>query len=305
MDDITKEIVEHTGISIEKISKDRLEEIRVELQNISQEWEHLGITNDFIFCKIMQDKALLSELIRIILPDIEFQDINVTAQKSIDSGKDIHGVRFDIFVTSGDGTVIEIEMQVLRQGNLPRRLRFYGSMADSEMLEKGVVYSRLKDCIIIAICPFDYYKKGLHKYTFTNRCHEASDLEMGDGTTKIVLNAIGTADDVDGSLKEFLNYVAGKPSDDEYVKKLEVAVHKARQNKEWRREYMTLVMRDLENQEIGMARGREEGREEERRKQIEKLLRKGKAPEDIADYNDYPVELVKEVQKSMVIVDGL
>ena len=92
----------------------------------------------------------------------------------------------------------------------------------------------IKDSYTIAICPFDYYDKGLHKYTFTNRCHEIAELEMGDGTTKIVLNAVGTADDVHGKLKEFLNYVAGKPSDDEYVKKLDAAVYKARQNKEWR-----------------------------------------------------------------------
>ena len=293
MSDEAKEILDNVDISIEGISEEGLQKIQAEINNISQEWDNLGITNDFIFCKIMQDKDLLSELIRIILPDIEFKDINVTSQKSIDLGRDIHGVRFDIFVTSDDGTVIEIEMQVLRQGHLPRRLRFYGSMADSEMLEKGVVYSKLKDCIVIAICPFDYYKKGLHKYTFTNRCHEVPDLEMGDGTTKIVLNAVGTADDVEGSLKEFLNYVAGRPSDDEYVKKLDAAVHKARQNKEWRREYMTLVMRDLENQEIG--------EERERRNQIERLLRKGKTPEDIADYNDYPIELVKSVQKSILL----
>ncbi len=232
--DEAKEILENADISVEGMSEDGLQKIQVELETVSQEWDHLGITNDFIFCKIMQDKELLSELIRIILPDLKFTDIHVTAQKSVEIGRDIHGVRFDIFVTSGDGTVIEIEMQVFNKGNLPRRLRFYGSMADSDMLEKGVVYSKLKDCYIVAICPFDYYRKGLHKYTFTNRCHQIDGLEMGDGTTKIVLNAVGTADDVDGRLKEFLNYVAGRPSEDEYVKKLDAAVHRARQNREWR-----------------------------------------------------------------------
>ena len=202
-------------------------------------------------------------------------------------------VRFDIYIKSNDGTVIEIEMQVLNQGNLPRRLRFYGSMADSDMLDKGVVYSKLKDSYIIAICPFDFYNKGLHKYTFTNRCHEVDNLEMGDGTTKIVLNATGTADDVDGSLKVFLDYVAGRPSDNEYVKKLEAAVRKARQNKEWRREYMTLIMRDLENQEIGI--------EKEQKRQIERLLKKGKTVEEIADLGDYSVEFVKSVQESLLI----
>ncbi|MBQ8913370.1 MAG: Rpn family recombination-promoting nuclease/putative transposase [Lachnospiraceae bacterium] len=219
MSDLSKEILANADISVEGLSKEGLENMQNKVEEISNEWEHLGITSDFIFCKVMQDKELLSGLIKMILPDIEIGDLDITAQKSVELGKDIHGVRFDIYVKSNDGTVIQIEMQVLNQGNLPRRLRYYGSMCDADMLEKSVVYSKLKDSYIIAICPFDYYEKGLHKYTFTNRCHEVDNLEMSDGTTKIVLNAVGTADDVHGSLKEFLDYVAGKQSDDEYVKK--------------------------------------------------------------------------------------
>ncbi|MBE5872395.1 MAG: hypothetical protein E7294_14275 [Lachnospiraceae bacterium] len=49
----------------------------------------------------------------------------------------------------------------------------------------------------------------------------------------------------------------------------------------------------------GLAAGFEQGLEQERRNQIEKLLRKGKTPEDIAEYNDYPIELVKSIQESL------
>ena len=59
-------------------------------------------------------------------------------------------------------------------------------------------------------------------------------------------------------LKAFLDYVVGIVSDDEYIQKLDRAVKKARMNKDWRREYMTLMMRDLENKEIG----REEGQQD-------------------------------------------
>lgn len=115
-------------------------------------------------------------------------------------------MRFDIFAMNEDGTAIEIEMQVINTGNLPRRLRFYGSMIDTQMPEKGISYHKLKDSYLIMICPFDQYGLGLHKYTFTNRCRENPEVEMGDGSTKIVLNAVGTADDVSGSLKAFLDY---------------------------------------------------------------------------------------------------
>lgn len=263
-------------------------------EQVIKQWETVGISNDFVFCKVMQDKGLLAELIHLILPDLKFKDLDVHAQHTVEIGMDIHGVRFDIFVTLETGDVVEIDMQVLDQGNLPKRLRFYGSMADQQMLEKGIVYSKLKDSYVIMICLFDYYGKGRHIYTFTNRCHEETDLEMADGTTKIVLNAVGTKDDVSGHLKEFLRYVAGKSSDDDYVKKLDDAVKKARANKEWRREYMTLMMRDLENQEMGI--------EKEQKDRIAIMLEKGKTPEEIADFCGYPIELVKQVEESLLVV---
>ena len=119
---------------------------------------------------------------------------------------------------------------------------------------------------------------------------------MGDGTTKIILNSTRTMEDVNGELKAFLDYVAGREVDDEYIKKLNDAVKKARANKVWRKEYMTLMMRDLENREIG----REEGREEERRGQITEMLRSGKTPQAIADFCNYPLKLIQEVQKTML-----
>lgn len=309
---MAKSKIEKSEDSITGTTADRLE---FEQQVIKQ-WETIGICNDFVFCKIMQDEELLAELIRMVLPELQFERLEVQAQKAVEIGMDIHGVRFDIFATLADGSVVEIEMQVLDTGNLPKRLRFYGSLADTQMLEKGVVYSKLRDSYVIMICPFDAYGQGRHIYTFTNRCKQDTDLEMGDGTTKIVLNAVGTMDDVGGRLKAFLDYVAGKSVDDEYVKKLDDAVQRARANKEWRREYMTLMMRDLENQEIGLEKGRKEGRKkglkkgrkqgrkegrkERDREKIAEMIRDGKTPQAIADFCKYPIKLVQEVQNAML-----
>ncbi len=168
----------------------------------------------------MQDDELLAELIRRILPDLKFCRLDIQAQKVVEIGPDIHGVRFDVFAELDDGSTVEIEMQVLNAGNLPKRIRFYGSMADTQMLEKGFLYSNLKDSYVIMICPFDQYETGRHIYTFTNKCTEVPGLEMGDGTTKIVLNAAGTLDDVGDNLKAFLDYVAVKSVNDEYTKNL-------------------------------------------------------------------------------------
>lgn len=112
---------------------------------------------------------------------------------------------------------------------------------------------------IIFICPFDQFGLGRHIYTFENICKEDKNLFLKDGTTKIFLNAKGTMDDVSPELKAFLDYVAGKRSNDLFVDELEKAVKTARKNREWRHEYMTLLMRDQENMEIGREEGRAEG----------------------------------------------
>ena len=158
-----------------------------------------------------------------------------------------------------------------------------------QLLEKGISYDKLNESFVIMICPFDQYELGVHKYTFTYRCRENLDIEMEDGTTKIVLNADSEANDIDPELKAFLDYVAGKPSDGEYVSTLKEAVKKAKANKEWRKQYMTLMMRDLENQEIG------------KRNFIREMLERGKTPQEIADFCGIDITEVNEVADRMLL----
>ena len=61
---------------------------------------------------------------------------------------------------------------------------------------------------------------------------------------------------------------------------------------------MTLMKRDLENQEIG----EERGVNKEKRERIAVMLRRGKTPEDIADFCGYPIDLVKQVEESLLVV---
>ena len=82
-----------------------------------------------------------------------------------------------------------------------------------------------------------------------------SEVILNDGSKKVFLNADGKNGAVSEELKAFLDYVAGRPSEDTFVKKLKRAVEKAKKNREWRHEYMTLLMRDQENQKIGEKRG--------------------------------------------------
>ena len=123
------------------------------------------------------------------------------------------------------------------------------------MIDKGRSYKKLNPSYVIFICQFDLFHMGRHIYTFENICREDKNISLGDGAVKIFLNADGKMNDVSRELKAFLDYVAGKKSEDAFVNKLEEAVKAAKKNREWRREYMTLLMRDQENIEKGIEKG--------------------------------------------------
>ena len=79
---------------------------------------------------------------------------------------------------------------------------------------------------------------------------------LGDEAIKMFLNTEGTKEDIDSGLKAFLDYAAGKTTNDTFVQELDEAVKEAKQNREWRHEYMTLLMRDRENRKIGKEIGK-------------------------------------------------
>ena len=223
-------------------------------------WEELQISNDFIFGKIMQDPKLCRGLLQRILPQLKIDHIEYPeTQKAIRPDIDAKSVRLDVFVNDSKGTVYDIEMQVVSSSELTKRIRYYQSLIDLQMIDKGEPYKKLKPSYIIFICPFDQFGMGRHIYTFENICKEDKSVLLNDGTTKIFLNAKGTMDDVSPELKAFLDYVAGKKPADPFVDELEEAVKNARKNREWRHEYMTLLMRDQENIEIGREEGMEIG----------------------------------------------
>lgn len=215
-------------------------------------WENLGISNDFLFGKVMQNPKLCKELLQRILPDLKIDRIEYPElQKAIKPDADAKSIRLDVYVKDDKNVVYNIEMQASDTKELPKRSRYYQSLMDLQLIDKGQTYRRLNRSFIIFICLEDIFGHGRHIYTFENLCKEDSSISMGDETTKIFLNADSTMDDVSKELKAFLDYVAGKITNDAFVQELDEAVEKAKQNREWRHEYMTLLMRDQINIEKG------------------------------------------------------
>ena len=237
---------------------------------MAKRYEELTFTDDFMFCKVLQNNPdICKELTELILGRKIGDIISPENQKAIQITGDSHGVRFDVYFEDDKDTIFDIEMQQSKIQYLAKRTRYYQGMIDLNHLGKGAKYEQLKNSYIVFISRENPYKKtGLHKYSFQNTCKEKPQLEMGDGTNKIFLCAEGTQDDVSNELKAFLQYVAGEAPSSEITKRLDDLVHKAREHKEWRLEYMTLLERDEQM--------REEGRKEGLQKGLEEGLQKGR-----------------------------
>ena len=191
-----------------------------------------------------------------------------------------------------------MEMENRRRRYLVKRTRGYHIQIGMNAmdLEHMKTYGDLPDTYVIFICVFDPFGQGRHIYSFTNRCKEEPSLELEDGTHTIFLNACGTRDDVSPKLKAFLDFVRGIPSDDPFVRKLETRVSEAKQNPDWRREFMTLSMLMQDEREQGIEQGIEQAQEGF----VVNMLTAGKlALKEIAEYSGLPLAQVEAIQRKM------
>ena len=130
-------------------------------------WENLTLSNDFMFSKVMRDKEICRETLEILLDKKIGEITYIDNQKTIDINYDAKSVRLDVYVED-ENRIYNIEMQVINKKDLAKRSRYYQSMIDLNAIEKGEIYRDLKESIVIFICKFDPFGKGLSKYTFEN-----------------------------------------------------------------------------------------------------------------------------------------
>jgi predicted transposase/invertase (TIGR01784 family) len=208
----------------------------------------LNLCDDFLFHEVMKDEKLVIELLELIL-DIPGKIVGVRfleQEKTIQGSYTGKGVRLDVYVQAEDLTIYEIEMQQAASRSIGKRSRKYQGNIDVEFLKRGEKYDRLKPQYIIFICTFDPFGLGLHRYTFSNLCHEDKGLELGDETTKIFLSTKGTADDVSRDMREFLRFVEhstaeeAEQSESPLVKKLSQRVEQVKEDEAIGGSFMTL-----------------------------------------------------------------
>ena len=238
-----------------------------ENSDLGKDYSELGISNDFMFGKIMGEpercRAFLEQILNIEIEHVEILE----RQKSIDEKIDARSVRLDIYVDDGK-TIYNCEMQTAVRRSLPKRCRYYQSQIDMKCLSKGQDYTELKKSYVIFICTFDPFDLSRYIYTFENVCLEAASLHLHDDAIKVFINTKGLVGDVSDDFRELMHFLDTsemKPYNNPLVNDMARALEEARTRSEWRQDYMSIEMLKRDSKEEGRLEGREEGREEGRK----------------------------------------
>lgn len=201
--------------------------------------EELNLLDDFLFRAAVADEEGGEEFCRILLSTIlgrEIRKVKVIPQKEvvgIDTNK--HGICMDAYIEDiseeaaipgqkGENLrrvdakvrpdIYDIEPDKIHEKDmLPKRMRYYHGMIDTQFLEAGAGYEELPDVAIITILPYDPFGKDRMVYTIKNRCLEDADMEYEDGARKIFLYTRGTADHPSQKLRDMLRYMEDTTDD--------------------------------------------------------------------------------------------
>ena len=119
------------------------------IQAIDASWNSLTITNDFVFCKTMLNPELCRDVLEAIL-QVPIERIEyVGRQEVLDTEPENKGVRLDVYVRDGEGTVYSVEMQASNTYELPQRTRYYQALMALDQIGRGERYSLLKDSYVV------------------------------------------------------------------------------------------------------------------------------------------------------------
>ena len=260
--------------------------------------EELRFTDDFMFCRVMQNpelcKGVIERLLEIKVERIEYPEL----QKEIRPYYSAHGVRMDVYVKDSD-RIFDIEMQTSVPDDLPRRMRYYQSMIDIDTLIKGSEYETLKESYVIFLCTKDPFGLGPPVYSFSTVCKEKKDFALNDGINKLFFNASAFASEKNLEIKGFLGYLcSGKPSDT-FTEDIEQRVERLKINEIFRSDYMMDALPLHDARKAGLKEGRLEGERNAKFETARNLLKKNISVEIITECTGLSTDEVLKIKKEI------
>ena len=254
----------------------------------------LTLKDNWMFGAVMlQDDNCKQFLERLL--GFHIESLTIDLEKNIIYHPEYKGIRLDVIANDADRTRYNLEMQVLSKDSLPRRVRYYSSEMDMDLLLSGTAYAALPESYVIFICDFDPFGQKKYCYRFQMRTKEG--LEMQDGSHAIFLSTMGQdTENVLEALVKFLKFVKAnleesqKDFGDPYVEKLQRDIQKIKVSREMGRCYMMFDELIAEERKEGILLGKEE----QMRMLIEKKLAKGLSIAQIAEHLEEDEETIRK-----------
>ena len=222
-------------------------------------FEELTISDDFMFCKVMEHEPICKEFLELLF-NAKIEKITyLSSQNNITTNAGAKNIRLDVLVKDEAGTSYDVEMQVANQYNLPKRMRYYQAVLDIAFLDKGYSYKALNNSVIIFVCLFDPIGNNRAIYTFENICRENKSILLQDGTKKVILNAKAFNETDNQELQGFLQYVKTGKVTTEYTGRIEQMIQMVKHNELARKEYHILPAILMDAMDEGLERGKSLG----------------------------------------------
>ena len=231
---------------------------------LQKKWESLTFTDDFIFSRVMHDEHICRQVVELIL-GVRIGKIRyLSAQDEHKTDPDSMRIIMDVFLRD-ENRIINVEVQTGHKKELPKRSRYYQSVADVSTTSTGTKYRDLPENILIFICTFDPFDRNYPRYTFEYTCKETKhQLKLKDGSLRIFLNTKATElSTLDQKLQAFYHYLQDGIAESTLTQEISSKITTLKNNSIERRHYMTLALKmaDIEYDayEEGFDKGREDG----------------------------------------------
>lgn len=192
--------------------------------------EDLNLIDNFLFQQTLSYEDG-EEFARILLSTIlgkPIRKVRITPQKNfLGVDTDRHGIRLDAYIEDVSDelnpNLSDVELlhdiydiepnKTYEKPTLPKRMRYYHGLVDTQLLSVGSGYEALPNVVIIIILPYDPFDKNRMVYTIQNQCCEDPTIPYNDGAKKIFLYTKGTEGNPSQALKDMLKYIQDSTDD--------------------------------------------------------------------------------------------
>ena len=228
--------------------------------------EYFDFTNDLIFRWVMEREENCLAIQRAILPELK-----ITAVKRRENEHPVNylafdderGVRFDAIIEDDQERFYDVEMQVVNQPGLGKRVRYYQAQLDQETLKKGEDYDDLRESYVIFFCAFDPCGQDRRLYQFHYYEDTDRQLRLPTNSHLILINALGTKGQITPALAAVLDVMnRRRDNQNPLAVSLVKEIDGYNRDKKRRRALMNLKMRLKDERRLGLSEGRAEGRDE-------------------------------------------